>query len=68
VDRALTVVTAAASAPPASRQVNCDTGTALLIAEQKVRETLAIPQRVYAIQLGEIAFGVRAEGLRDDRA
>lgn len=37
-------------------QINHDTGTAILIVEQKVQEVLNICHRVYSIKLGQVAF------------
>jgi len=37
-------------------RVNLETGVAVLIVEQKVREVLAISQQVYSLKLGRVAF------------
>ena len=47
--------------------VNRETGTAILIVEQKVREVLAVCQRVYGIKLGRLAFTGSPDQLRDDK-
>jgi len=47
-------------------QVNRETGVSVLIVEQKVREALAISQRVYGLKLGGVTFsGTPAELLGD---
>ena len=48
--------------------VNRETGAAVLIVEQKVREVLDICSRVYSIRLGKVAFEGPAEGLRENKA
>lgn len=45
-------------------RINREAGVTILIVEQKVREVLAISQRVYSLKLGRVAFGGRAEELR----
>jgi len=48
-------------------QIGQGTGVAILIVEQKVREVLAICQRVYSIKLGKIAFSGRPDELKGDK-
>jgi branched-chain amino acid transport system ATP-binding protein len=48
-------------------RINRETGVTILIVEQKVREVLAISQRVYSLKLGGIAFSGRSENLRGDK-
>lgn len=43
-----------------------ETGTSILIVEQKVREALAIADRVYSLRLGRIAFDGKAQDLQTD--
>jgi len=45
-------------------EINRETGVAVLIVEQKVREVLGISHRVYSLKLGEVAFAGEAEDLR----
>ena len=47
-------------------QINRESGTAILIVEQKVRRVLEICHRVYSIKLGKIAFAGRPEELLDN--
>lgn len=48
------------------REVNRKNGVSLLIVEQKVREVLAICDRVYSLKLGKVAFeGTPAELMAD---
>jgi len=47
-------------------EISRQTGTAILIVEQKVREVLAIADRVYLLRLGRIAFDGRAKDLQTD--
>ena len=49
------------------RQVSSQTGTAVLIVEQKVREVLGIAGRVYGLRLGRVAFGGRVDELSGER-
>ena len=49
------------------RKISEDSGTAILVVEQKVREVLSIAQRVYSLRLGQVAFTGPASELRDDR-
>ncbi len=44
-----------------------ETGIAVLIVEQKVREVLGICDRVYSIKLGRIAYTGSPEELKDDK-
>ena len=44
-------------------RINRETGVAVLIVEQKVREVLAISQRVYSLKLGRVAHGGLSEDL-----
>jgi len=46
--------------------VSREGGVTVLIVEQKVREVLAISQRVYSLKLGKIAFAGRPEELADN--
>ena len=48
-------------------RISQGTGVAILIVEQKVREVLAICQRVYSIKLGKIAFSGRPDELKGDK-
>ena len=48
-------------------EINSETGTSILIVEQKVRDVLEICNRVYSIKLGKVAFaGIPAE-LKGDK-
>ncbi len=47
-------------------QINHNSGVAVLIVEQKVREVLKISQRVYVLRNGSVSFSGRTEALRDD--
>ena len=38
-------------------EINRETGVAVLIVEQKVREVLGLCHRVYSLKPGEVAFG-----------
>ena len=49
------------------RTVGRQTGVALLVVEQKVREALAISQRVYSLKLGRVAFIGSSADLKDNR-
>lgn len=49
-------------------RINKETGTAMLIVEQKVKEVLAISQRAYAFKLGRVAWHGDSVDLRDDPA
>lgn len=49
-------------------EVSRQTGVAMLVVEQKVREVLAISQRVYSLKLGRVAFAGSAASLKDDRS
>jgi len=48
-------------------RINRETGVAVLIVEQKVREVLGVAQRVYSLKLGRVAFDGLASELRDNR-
>ena len=48
-------------------EVNSEAGVSILVVEQKVREVLNICQRVYSLKLGEVAYSVKPEDLRDDK-
>lgn len=43
------------------------TGVAILIVEQKVREVLNVAHRVYSLKLGRVAFSGQASELRDNK-
>jgi branched-chain amino acid transport system ATP-binding protein len=47
-------------------EVGRKTDTAILIVEQKVREVLAIADRVYSLKLGRVAFAGTAGELKAD--
>jgi ABC-type branched-subunit amino acid transport system ATPase component len=48
-------------------EVGRQTGVAMLVVEQKVREVLAISQRVYSLKLGRVAFVGASASLKNDR-
>ncbi len=48
-------------------QINRETGVAILIVEQKVREILKVCQRVYSIKLGKVSFSGPPNELQQDR-
>lgn len=48
------------------QQISNDSGTAVLIVEQKVREVLKIAQRVYVLRNGKISFSGPSESLVDE--
>ena len=48
-------------------QINRDTGVAILIVEQKVRQVLELCHRVYSIKLGKVAFSGHPDELKDDK-
>lgn len=48
-------------------RVNRETGVAILIVEQKVRDVLAISQRVYSLRLGRVAFMGLPASLEEDK-
>ncbi len=48
------------------RQINQDSGMAVLIVEQKVREVLKIAARVYVLRNGRVSFTGLADELRDE--
>ncbi len=48
-------------------QISRETGTTILIVEQKVRKVLGLSSRVYALRLGKVAFAGESEALREDR-
>jgi branched-chain amino acid transport system ATP-binding protein len=47
-------------------RINAQTGTAMLIVEQKVREVLDISRRAYAIKLGKVAWSGNSSDLASD--
>jgi len=47
-------------------QINRDSGVAVLIVEQKVREVLRIAHRVYVLRNGLVSFSGAADALRDE--
>jgi branched-chain amino acid transport system ATP-binding protein len=49
-------------------EINRETGVAILIVEQKVREVLEICDRVYSMKLGRVAFEGQPEDLKADKA
>ena len=48
-------------------EISRDTGVAILIVEQKVREVLEISQRVYSVKLGKVSFSGIPRELREDK-
>lgn len=48
-------------------RINRETGTAILVVEQKVRDVLTIARRVYSLKLGRVAFAGPAAELRDSK-
>ena len=48
-------------------RINRETGVAVLIVEQKVRDVLVISQRVYSLKLGRVAFDGPSADLKDDK-
>jgi branched-chain amino acid transport system ATP-binding protein len=48
------------------RQISRESGMAVLIVEQKVREVLKIAQRVYVLRNGRVSFSGPAEALKDE--
>jgi len=48
-------------------EIGRQTGVAMLVVEQKVREVLAISQRVYSLKLGRVAFVGASASLKDDK-
>lgn len=48
------------------KQISRDSGTAVLIVEQKVREVLKISQRVYVLKNGQVSFSGSTELLADE--
>jgi ABC-type branched-subunit amino acid transport system ATPase component len=48
------------------QQISRDSGVAVLIVEQKVREVLKIAQRVYVLRNGLVSFSGPTESLKDD--
>lgn len=56
----------AAEALQRVQQISKDSGTAVLIVEQKVREVLKIAQRVYVLRNGHVTFTGSAMELEDD--
>ena len=49
-------------------EINRETGVAILIVEQKVREVLGICTRVYALKLGRVSFKGLPDELQADKA
>jgi len=49
-------------------RINKETGTAMLIVEQKVREVLDISRRAYALKLGKVAWSGNSSDLVGDAA
>lgn len=47
-------------------EINKDTGIAILIVEQKVREVLKISHRVYGLKLGKVEFAGKPEEIMHD--
>lgn len=47
--------------------ISCDSGTAVLIVEQKVRDVLRIAQRAYVVRNGEISFSGPSELLNNEK-
>ncbi len=48
--------------------ISRETGMAILIVEQKVREVLDICNRVYSMKLGRIAFAGQPDDLKENKA
>ena len=48
------------------QQISRDSGMAVLIVEQKVREVLKIAQRVYVLRNGLVSFSGPTDELKDD--
>lgn len=48
------------------QEISCDSGAAILIVEQKVREVLKIARRVYVFRNGQVSFSGPTESLADD--
>ena len=48
------------------QQISCDTGAAVLIVEQKVREVLKFARRVYVLRNGQVSFSGATELLTDE--
>ena len=48
------------------QQITRESGMAVLIVEQKVREVLKIAQRVYVLRNGRVSFSGAAEALKDE--
>jgi branched-chain amino acid transport system ATP-binding protein len=48
-------------------EINCETGLAVLIVEQKVRQVLEICNRVYSMNLGRVNFQGIPQELRDNK-
>jgi branched-chain amino acid transport system ATP-binding protein len=49
------------------QQISRDSGVAVLIVEQKVREVLKIAQRVYVLRNGIVSFSGLTDSLNDDK-
>ena len=48
------------------QRISCDSGAAVLIVEQKVREVLKIARRVYVLRNGQVSFSGPTELLSDE--
>ena len=48
-------------------QINRDTGTTILIVEQKVRQVLKLCHKVYSIKLEKVAFTGPPDELKQDK-
>ena len=48
------------------QQISRDSGAAVLIVEQKVREVLKIARRVYVLRNGQVSYSGTSESLRDE--
>lgn len=48
------------------QKISLDSGIAVLIVEQKVREALKIAQRVYVLRNGRVSFTGQTDALKDD--
>lgn len=48
-------------------EINRETGVSILIVEQKVREILAICNRIYSLKLGKVSFAGLPDDLKDNK-
>jgi branched-chain amino acid transport system ATP-binding protein len=48
------------------QEINSNSGVAVLMVEQKVREAMRIADRVYVLRNGKVSFSGPTEDLRDD--